>query len=128
GGLPDADIDATEAWDHTTGGLTPAGDTIVVAVIDDGTDPDHPDLAANLWRNYAEIPYNNIDDDDNGYIDDHWGWNVSAGIDLVQFGSHGVKVSGLIGAVGDNQTGIAGVNWDVKILNVVGITNVESEV
>ena len=128
GGLPDADIDATEAWDHTTGGLTPAGDTIVVAVIDDGTDPDHPDLAANLWRNYAEIPYNNIDDDDNGYIDDHWGWNVSAGIDLVQFGSHGVKVSGLIGAVGDNQTGIAGVNWNVKILNVVGITTVESEV
>ncbi|MEP7145994.1 MAG: hypothetical protein ABI792_03180, partial [bacterium] len=68
GGTPDADIDAPEAWENSIGGLTVAGDTIVVAIVDGGQQIDHQDL--DTWRNWAEIPGNGIDDDNNGYIDD----------------------------------------------------------
>jgi serine protease len=74
GGTPDADIDAPEAWDIITGGLTKLGDTIVVAIVDGGCDLNHQDLT--YWHNYAEIPNNGIDDDNNGYIDDYRGWNA----------------------------------------------------
>lgn len=118
GGTVDADIDSDEAWDITTGGLTSLGDTIVVCVVDDGGDLDHPDLIANNWINYNEIPNNNTDDDGNGYIDDYLGWNPEDDNDNVDGGSHGVNVAGMIGAVGNNNTGVVGVNWDVKIMNM----------
>jgi len=54
GGTPDADIDAPEAWDISTGGVTTLGDTVVVAVIDNGFYLSHQDL--NFWRNWEEIP------------------------------------------------------------------------
>ena len=129
-GLPagNADIDLDLAWDITTGGETFNGHPIVVAVIDDGIDPYHPDLAPNLWYNTAEIPFNGEDDDQNGYTDDYAGWNVSAGFDLVQYGVHGVEVAGILGAKGDNGIGISGVNWDVRIMPIVGISGIESEV
>jgi subtilisin family serine protease len=57
GGTAGADIDAELAWDITTGGLTVAGDTIVVAVIDGGFQLNHPDLVNNFFRNYNEITY-----------------------------------------------------------------------
>ena len=64
-----------QAWEEfTTGGVTATGDTIVVAVIDSGTDWTHEDL--NCWENANEIPNNGIDDDGNGYIDDYHGWNA----------------------------------------------------
>ncbi len=118
GGTADADIDSDEAWDITTGGVTATGDTIVVCVVDDGGDLDHPDLIANNWINYHEIPNNNIDDDNNGYIDDYLGWNPVDNDDDIDGGSHGVNVAGMIGAVGDNNTGVVGVNWNVKIMNM----------
>lgn len=118
GGTPDADIDSDEAWDITTGGVTATGDTIVVCVVDDGGDLDHPDLMANNWVNYYEIPNNNIDDDGNGYVDDYLGWNPVDDNDDVDGGSHGVNVAGMIGAVGNNGTGVVGVNWNVKIMNM----------
>ncbi len=68
GGTPNADIDATEAWDIETGGAT-------IAVIDSGIDLSHPDLVSKLWVNSGEIPDNGIDDDSNGYIDDYNGYN-----------------------------------------------------
>ena len=114
----DADIDSDEAWDITTGGVTATGDTIVVCVVDDGGDLDHPDLMANNWVNYHEIPNNNIDDDNNGYVDDYLGWNPVDDDDDVDGGSHGVQVAGMIGAVGNNGTGVSGVNWNVKIMNM----------
>ncbi len=70
GGLPDADLDAPEAWDISTGGISPAGDTIVVAVIDGGVDAGHPDLAPNLWVNWADTPNDDLDNDNNGYVDE----------------------------------------------------------
>ncbi|MCB9185771.1 MAG: S8 family serine peptidase [Flavobacteriales bacterium] len=118
GGTADADIDSDEAWDITTGGVTATGDTIVVCVVDDGGDLDHPDLMANNWVNRYEIPNNNIDDDGNGYIDDYLGWNPVDDNDDVDGGSHGVNVAGMIGAVGNNGTGVSGVNWNVKIMNL----------
>ncbi|MFT6760952.1 MAG: hypothetical protein ACJATS_002144, partial [Psychroserpens sp.] len=118
GGIADADIDSEEAWEITTGGVTATGDTIVVCVVDDGGDLDHPDLIANNWINHHEIPNNNIDDDGNGYIDDYLGWNPVDDNDDIDGGSHGVNVAGMIGAVGDNETGLVGVNWNVKIMNM----------
>ena len=117
-GMADADIDSDEAWEITTGGVTELGDTIVVCVVDDGGDLDHPDLIANNWINYNEIPNNNIDDDGNGYIDDYLGWNPEDDNDNVDGGDHGVEVAGMIGAVGNNGTGVVGVNWNVKIMNM----------
>lgn len=119
GGTPGADVDSPLAWDITTGGVTALGDTIVVCIVDDGTRYDHPDLVQNLWRNYNEIPGNNIDDDENGYVDDYYGWNASNNSPNVNTGSHGVNVAGMIGARGDNGVGVVGVNWNVKMMNVV---------
>ncbi|MEO0723928.1 MAG: S8 family serine peptidase [Bacteroidota bacterium] len=118
GGTVDADIDAVEAWDITTGGTTLAGDTIVVAVLDDGVDIDHPDFLRNCWRNYAEIPDNGIDDDMNGYVDDYAGWSIITDDDNLSGGGHGTPVAGIIGADGDNELGVTGVNWYVKVMNI----------
>ncbi len=129
GGIPDADMDTDLAWDISTGGLTVSGDTIVVAVLDDGVQLDHPDLIQNLWRNYGEIPNNGIDDDDNGYVDDFLGWNISSNTDQIAGGGHGTPVAGIIGAVGNNNNGVSGVNWNVKIMIVKNDFNtIESEV
>ncbi|MEZ4965257.1 MAG: S8 family serine peptidase [Saprospiraceae bacterium] len=125
GGVPDADLDAELAWNIATGGLTPAGDTIVLAVIDGGVDALHPDLIDNLWKNYAEVPGDNIDNDNNGYVDDFNGWNVYTGKDNITgiATGHGTPVSGIIGASGDNATGVTGINWKVKIMFVAGGSN-----
>jgi hypothetical protein len=118
GGVLNMDLDADLAWDITTGGLTALNDTIVIAVIDNGANLSHPDLAANIWRNQAEIPNNGIDDDQNGYVDDYRGWNVLLQNDEVATngGAHGTPVAGIIGAVGNNNRGVAGVNWAVKLM------------
>lgn len=116
GGVIGADIDADLAWDITNGGLTIQGDTIVVAVLDNGVDTDHSDWGNNLWINHDEIPDNGIDDDENGYIDDYRGWNISTDSDQIEGGSHGTPVAGIVGAQGNNGNGVAGVNWNVKLM------------
>lgn len=125
--VANADLDADLAWDISTGGTTPLGDTIVVAVLDEGCKSNHPDWGNNLWKNYAEIPNNNIDDDGNGYIDDYKGWNIydnNDNIDGDNFsGSHGTCVAGIIGAKGNNNTGVTGVNWNVKIMFILASGN-----
>lgn len=116
GGVADADIDAPEAWNITTGGLTAAGDSIVVAVIDGGFDLAQEDL--NFWKNYQEIPNNSIDDDGNGYVDDYNGWNGGTATDNFSVASHGTHVSGTVGARGNNGIGVTGVNWNVKVMAI----------
>ncbi|MBL0330173.1 MAG: S8 family peptidase [Bacteroidetes bacterium] len=116
GGVADADIDAIEAWDITTGGLTSDGDTIVVAVVDGGFDLAQEDL--NFWKNYQEIPNNGIDDDANGFVDDYDGWNGATATDNFSVSSHGTHVSGTVGAKGNNNLGVTGVNWNVKVMAI----------
>ena len=120
GDVINADFDADLGWDITTGGLTPLGDTIVVAVLDDGIDLSHEDFGDNLWINHGEINNNGIDDDNNGYIDDYFGFNsivpITGDIDDIDGGIHGTPVAGIVGAQGNNGVGVTGVNWDVKIM------------
>lgn len=118
GGTPDADIDAPEAWDITTG-----DSSLVVAVIDSGSDLTHEDLAPNLWTNPGEIPGNSIDDDGNGYVDDVFGWDFSRNDndpsdDEFACGGHGSHTAGTIGAAGNNGIGITGISWNVKIMSL----------
>ena len=120
GGTPDADIDADRAWDITTGGVTALGDTIVVAIVDDGLDYNHEDIAANAWINYGEIDGNGVDDDGNGYIDDYRGWNAFAETGDVWGNNHGLAVAGMVGAVGNNSIGVTGINWNVKLMTIIG--------
>lgn len=119
GGVIGADINILDAWDVTTGGLTALGDTIVVCIIDDGLDFLHPDMKENIWINHLEIPDDGIDNDSNGYVDDYSGWNVLLQNDDITIdASHGTPVAGIVGAVGNNEVGVAGVNWKVKLMIV----------
>jgi serine protease len=121
GGTPGMDLDMARAWDITTGGVTPGNDTIVICIIDNGLDTSHPDIRPNLWFNAREIPDNGIDDDNNGYTDDRHGWNSIRGNGNVSESNfHGTPVSGIAGARGNNGVGVSGVNWNVKLMHVVG--------
>lgn len=115
-------INAPKAWDASTGGLTPQGDTIVVAVLERGVLFTHPDLAPNRWWNWHEIPNDGIDNDGNGFIDDFGGWNPrTLADDTGTNGVHGTQVNGIIGAAGNNLMGVAGVNWNVKLMSLADV-------
>ena len=126
GGTVDADIDAIEAWDISTGGLTPLGDTIVVAIVDGGMLLTHADLIPNLWTNWGEIAGNGIDDDDNGYIDDIHGWNAYSSNGSIPSDGHGTHVAGIVGAKGNNGSYVSGVNWNVKLMALGGSSGTTS--
>ena len=126
GGTIDADIDAPEAWDLSTGGVTPLGDTIVVAIVDGGMLLTHADLIPNLWKNWGEIPGNGIDDDNNGYIDDIHGWNAYSSNGSIPSDGHGTHVAGIVGAKGNNGNYVSGVNWDVKLMALGGSSGTTS--
>ncbi|MBI3951819.1 MAG: S8 family serine peptidase [Acidobacteria bacterium] len=105
-------IRASDAWNVTTG-----SEQVIIAITDTGIDYTHPDLIDNLWRNLGEVPGNGRDDDGNGYIDDYYGWNAIANNgNPMDDNNHGTHVAGTIGAVGDNNAGVAGVNWRVKLI------------
>ncbi|MFC2158198.1 S8 family serine peptidase [Acidobacteriota bacterium] len=114
GGTIDADIDAPEAWNVTTGSRS-----VVVAVIDSGVDYNHADLNPNMWVNPGEIPGNGVDDDGNGFVDDVNGINAIDNdgypMDVIN-DPHGTHVAGTIGAAGNNGLGIVGVNWTCSIM------------
>ena len=112
-------INVLSAW-----GLTKGSNNIVVAVIDTGADTKHEDLAANIWTNQKEIAGNGKDDDANGFIDDINGWdfhgNDNNPNDETSSANpgHGTHCSGIIGAVGNNNLGISGINQHVSIMPI----------
>ena len=126
GGTEDADIDAPEAWDIANGGVTPLGDTIVVAIVDGGMMLTHVDIIPNLWTNWGEIPGNGIDDDNNGYIDDVHGWDAYASDGSIPSDGHGTHVAGIVGAKGNNGVSVTGVNWNVKLMPLAGSSGTTS--
>jgi subtilisin family serine protease len=120
-GNPDADIDATEAWDIEKG-----NPDVVIAILDSGIDYTHPDLIDNIWNNIDEIPDNGIDDDNNGYIDDIMGWDFYNNTnDPEDDLGHGTMCAGIAAAVSDNEIGVAGVCQNCKIMPIkAGIPSV----
>lgn len=113
-----ADISATKAWDLGVGGKDRDGNDIVVAVVDGGMDLKHPDLVENLWIHAKELPGNGIDDDGNGYVDDVNGWSAYSHSGNIGMDEHGTHVAGIVGASGNNNLHVAGVNWRVKLMPV----------
>jgi hypothetical protein len=116
GGTPDADIDAPEAWDITTGSATN-----VVAVIDSGIDYNHADLAANTWSSPTGFTVSLGGTDLTCPAGTH-GVNaidpLHATCDPMDDSTpgHGTHVAGTIGAVGNNNVGVIGVNWSVQLM------------
>ncbi|MCA1817314.1 MAG: S8 family serine peptidase [Acidobacteria bacterium] len=110
GGKSGADISAVRAWEKTTG-----SEKIVVAVIDTGVDYTHADLSHNIWTRPANLaPYT---DGQLGTFDDLHGFDAAdMDGDPMDDNGHGTHCAGIVGAEGDNQDGIAGVNWHVQIM------------
>jgi subtilisin family serine protease len=117
GGTPGADISTPFAWDFTQG-----DPSTVIAIIDEGFDTTHPDLSPNFWHNAGEIPSNNVDDDNNGLVDDVIGWNFDSCISPNQgpgcgtnnlaivpsHAIHGTAAAGMAAAIGGNGLGVSG--------------------
>jgi len=113
GGKFGSDISAMPAWTVTRG-----SDQVVVAVLDSGVDYSHPDLANNIWtRPPIILPYEDSDLTAQSTVDDVHGFNVLEETgDPMDDNGHGTHCAGIIGAEGNNGIGIAGVNWNVKIM------------
>ena len=110
-------MEMTKAWDVVKG----EDGEVVIAIVDSGTDWEHPDLRSNLWENPGEIADNGIDDDGNGFIDDLHGWSFSDDTNdsrPLEGNAHGTAVAGAAVAVADNDVGLAGTSWNAMFIPV----------
>ncbi len=109
-------ISAPAAWSVTRGSKD-----VVVAVVDSGIAADHPDLTGNIWTNPGESgggrESNGHDDDGNGYADDWRGWDwIDDDNRPADLSGHGTHSAGVIGARGNDGTGMTGINWEVSLM------------
>lgn len=109
-------IGLPQVWEVTTGGRTADDREVVVAVLDSGFDLYHEDLEENVWINHSEVPGDGVDNDFNGYVDDVKGWNFITDSPVHPIKQHGHSVAGIVGARGNNDLGVSGVNWDVRLM------------
>ncbi|MBI2335973.1 MAG: S8 family serine peptidase [Deltaproteobacteria bacterium] len=122
-------VSALPAWELL---VNPA--PVIVAIIDSGIDPLHEDLQANVWVNTLETPNNGIDDEGDGFADDVLGYNFSSNDpNINDDNGHGTLIAGIMGAVGNNDIGIAGLNWNcqllvIKILDENGISSISKAI
>jgi subtilisin family serine protease len=115
GGSADADIDAPDGWDIETG-----EQGVKIAIIDSGIEYTHSDLSSRIWINYGD-PINGVDDDGNGLTDDYRGWdfvNNDNDPNDNHYNSHGTHCAGIAGAATNNNLGVAGVDWNSKLMAV----------
>ena len=127
-----AHLNLPDAWDVVKG----EQGSVVIAIVDGGTDWRHEDLVGNVWSNPGEVENNGIDDDGNGFVDDVRGWNFAADPDTNDptglanrpvNGSHGTRVAGTAVAVTNNGVGVAGTSWNARFMAVnVGCPNQDS--
>ncbi|MBL7789817.1 MAG: S8 family peptidase [Chitinophagales bacterium] len=122
-------INSIGAWDYNKSGVTAKGDTIVVAVCEDGFDSLHQDL--DYFINYQENPNDTIDNDGNGAKNDYRGWDIANNDYSLKGGgiSHSTRVCGAF-ARGNNSKGISGVAWNCKILpiNFNGVVSIDNSI
>ena len=115
--IPNTDIYAPEAWK-----IQHNAKNVVVAVVDQGVDIDHPDLRNNIWINDREIPNDDKDNDQNNFEDDVNGWNFYNDSNnprpVTPEHAHGTHVAGIIAAEGDNKIGLSGVAWKAQIMPI----------
>lgn len=110
-GTAGADASMEEAWAFSTG-----DENVILAIIDTGIDYDHPDLMNRIWYNLDEGT-DGIDEDANGYASDWRGWNfVSNNPNADDDHSHGSHCAGIAGAEANNSIGIAGMDWNCKLM------------
>jgi subtilisin family serine protease len=113
------------AWDVAR------GEGVVVAVVDTGVDYTHPDIDDNVWSNAGEVAGNGVDDDGNGFVDDHRGWDFVGATwrqpiednDPQDVHGHGTHVAGIAAAEGDNGIGVVGVAWKARVMALKGIAD-----
>jgi len=112
-----ADVEMQKAWEIEQG-----DPNINVCILDSGVKLDHPEFQGRLWTNTKEIAGNGLDDDDNGLIDDFYGWDfVNNDNDPTDDLGHGTNVAGITAASGNNNIGYAGVDWNCKVMALKGI-------
>ena len=113
------DIKAVDAWTITTG-----NPSVIVCILDSGCKLDHPEVAGRIWQNTKEIADNGLDDDGNGKIDDTRGWNfATGGNNPSDDHGHGSNVTGIVGATGNNTIGVAGMDWQCKLMIVKALNS-----
>ena len=107
-------IKAFEAW-----AVSRADTNVFVAIVDTGNDFEHPDLVGSLWYNWAD-PIDGVDNDNDGYVDNFYGWNLGEDNNYPQYRSHGhgVHVSGTSSATANNGIGIAGTGYHARYMPV----------